>query len=70
MGRDIKLEKGNRISMSMDLYKRIKSFAFCKTCGHVIDVCDCQELEQFAKDLSNKIKLIKNSDKDRRSKNG
>ena len=62
MERDIKLEKNNRISMSMELYNRIKSFAFCKTCGHVIDVCDCKELEQFAKDLSNKIKLIKKSE--------
>ena len=51
----IKLEPGNRISMPMELYERIKAFDFCKDCGCVIDACDCAELTEFAQQLSKRI---------------
>lgn len=46
----VKLEPNNRVSMSMSLYERIKSIAFCKECGCVIGACDCAGLAAFALD--------------------
>lgn len=46
----VKLEPNNRVSMSMSLYNRIKSIAFCKECGCAIGACDCAGLAAFTLD--------------------